>query len=148
MKLSRTRLIEIVKEEILKENLAHTEDNEGQMARSNLFQISSDATLLHNMIGDNQQLPGWVQEFLALASDHLHHVKKFLRNEKYAGTTLFMESSDEKQINEELNQGVVLSMIKTFIAKNPGALPAMIELMNSWGSSPGNEPEVVTPEEK
>ena len=49
-----------------------------RMARSQLYQISTDAAELHDILGDNDELPEWVQAKIAVIEDNLDAVMDHL----------------------------------------------------------------------
>lgn len=53
-------------------------DHEGRMAKSELKGLIKNAVQLHNMLGTNDELPGWVSEYIALSSDYIHSVTEYL----------------------------------------------------------------------
>lgn len=56
----------------------HGHDHEGYMAKSELKDMIQNAVKLHNMLGTNDQLPGWVSAYITLASDYIHSVTEHL----------------------------------------------------------------------
>lgn len=71
------------------------EDNEGQMARSQLLQILSSAQILMQFIDDGEQLPAWVQSKLTKAADYLKAAESNQEYDEFAaaeqGSTLTLE---------------------------------------------------------
>lgn len=53
-------------------------DHEGSMARGEIKDLIKNAITLHNMLGSNDQLPGWVSAYITLASDYIHSVTEHL----------------------------------------------------------------------
>jgi hypothetical protein len=53
-------------------------DHEGTMAKSELKDMIRNAVILHNMLGQNDNLPGWVSAYITLASDYMHSVTEYL----------------------------------------------------------------------
>lgn len=53
-------------------------DHEGFMAKSEVKDMIQNAVKLHNMLGENDQLPGWVSAYITLASDYIHSVTEHL----------------------------------------------------------------------
>ena len=83
MKINKSRLVEIIKEEI---SLAKTNevcgiDEEGGMASRQLKHIAQYALELSDMIQDDTQLESWVQSKITLAEDYMSKVKHYLENE-------------------------------------------------------------------
>ncbi len=83
MKITETRLKEIIKEEMdLHMNCGDVEmDQEGSMARRQLENLSEYALELAGMLDDNTQLESWVQSKITLAQDYISKVKHYLEEE-------------------------------------------------------------------
>ena len=56
----------------------HGHDHEASMAHGELKDAISNASKIQNMIGDNDNLPGWVSSYITLASDYLHSVAEYM----------------------------------------------------------------------
>jgi hypothetical protein len=56
----------------------HGHDHEAPMAHGELKDAISNASKIQNMIGDNDNLPGWVSSYITLASDYLHSVAEYM----------------------------------------------------------------------
>ncbi len=56
----------------------HGHDHEGSMAKSEIKDLIKHAVALHNMLGSNDQLPGWVSAYITLAADYIHSVTEHL----------------------------------------------------------------------
>ena len=54
-------------------------DNEGRMAKSELYKIKNYAEKLSDMIDDMEQLDGWVQSKITKAGDYLSSVAHYFR---------------------------------------------------------------------
>ena len=77
IKLNESRLKEIINEEIeLLESYG-----EGKMAKSQLYSIARYAIMLHDALEDEQELEGWVQSKITLATDYISKVKHYLEYE-------------------------------------------------------------------
>ncbi len=97
MKITKTRLIEIIKEEfalvkaqdtpqnspIMGQNEPYFDypDEEGDMAKRQLQRINEYSEELMNMLDDNEQLEAWVQSKITKASDYIATVKHYLEYE-------------------------------------------------------------------
>lgn len=57
-------------------------DDEGAMAKGQLMQMVSQASMLARMMDDNKQLDGWVQSKLTMAADYLDSVHDYLMHNK------------------------------------------------------------------
>jgi hypothetical protein len=55
------------------------------MAKGNLFKAAEAASMLHNLIQDNENLEPWVEEKIAVASQMLDSVANYLKYEKVRG---------------------------------------------------------------
>ena len=53
-------------------------DHEAPMAHGELKDAISNASKIQSMIGDNDNLPGWVSSYITLASDYLHSVAEYM----------------------------------------------------------------------
>ena len=72
----------------------HGIDDEGRMAKSQLYKIAKYASELYKMMDDNTQLDAWVQAKLTKACDYVGTVKHYLEGEE-AIDTLGEEKDDE-----------------------------------------------------
>jgi hypothetical protein len=63
----------------------HGHDHEGSMAKSEVKEMIKNAVELHNMLGENDELPGWVSAYITLASDYIHSVTGYLAGESSEG---------------------------------------------------------------
>ena len=59
----------------------HGHDHEASMAGNELKDAISNASKIQNMIGDKDNLPGWVSSYITLASDYLHSVAEYMAGE-------------------------------------------------------------------
>lgn len=53
-------------------------DHEAPMAQGELKDAISNASKIQSMIGNNDNLPGWVSSYITLASDYLHSVAEYM----------------------------------------------------------------------
>jgi len=59
---------------------------EAGMIKSNLYSITSKAQSLHDMVGDSDDLPEWVQEKIAVCDEYMDVIHDYLKYEyKRAG---------------------------------------------------------------
>lgn len=63
----------------------HGHDHEGSMAKSEIKDMIKNAVELHNMLGQNDELPGWVSAYITLASDYIHSVTEYLAGQSSEG---------------------------------------------------------------
>jgi hypothetical protein len=56
----------------------HGHDHEASMAHGEIKDAISNASKIQNIIGDNDNLPGWVSSYITLASDYLHSVAEYM----------------------------------------------------------------------
>ena len=59
----------------------HGRDHEASMAKNELKDMISNASKIDNLVGDNDQLPGWVSAYISLAADYMHSVAEYLAGE-------------------------------------------------------------------
>lgn len=92
----------------------HGHDHEASMAKNELRDMISNASKIDNLVGDNDQLPGWVSAYISLAADYMHSVAEFLAGEATEpehqpgpGYTL-SESSAERVEAQYLRKGDIL----------------------------------------
>ena len=57
-------------------------DREGDMAKSDLRSIISNAQRVHDMLEDDTNLPEWVQSKITLSEDYISTVANYLASEK------------------------------------------------------------------
>ena len=82
MKITETRLKEIIKEEMeLHDPFVEVHDEEGGMAKRQLENLAEYASELAMMLDENTQLEGWVQSKITLAQDYISKVKHHLEGE-------------------------------------------------------------------
>ena len=55
-------------------------DQEGDMAKTQLKTMIDAAQELHDMIGDNDNLPEWVQSKITKATDYIDTARDYLKN--------------------------------------------------------------------
>jgi hypothetical protein len=64
------------------------DDHEGSMAKSDLLAIHKQAGELYNMMGENDQLEGWVQAKITKAADYINAVYNNMQYEKTKPTSV------------------------------------------------------------
>jgi len=57
------------------------DDTGTDMVKSNLDSIATKAQMLHDMIGDNDSLPAWVKEKIAVCDEYIDGMHDFLKYE-------------------------------------------------------------------
>lgn len=57
-------------------------DYEGRMTKSNLYNLAKHATMMHDLISDNEDLEPWVQEKIAVATEAIETVAEYMEYEK------------------------------------------------------------------
>jgi hypothetical protein len=57
-------------------------DQEGDMAKSQLKTMMDAAQELYDMMGDDDNLPEWVQSKITKATDYIDSVRDYLKSEK------------------------------------------------------------------
>ena len=83
MKFSKERIVTIIKEEM--ENMSdvrhHIHDEEGNMAKSQLYHLAKYSIMLHDALDDDDQLESWVQSKITKALDYISKTKHYLEYE-------------------------------------------------------------------
>lgn len=64
--------------EVIDDAEIEVDDYEGEMSKSNLYQLAKNATMLHNMLADNTNLEPWVQEKIAIANSMMKSVTDYM----------------------------------------------------------------------
>lgn len=59
----------------------HGHDHEASMAKNELRDMISNASKIDQMVGDSDNLPGWVSAYISLAADYMHSVAEYLGGE-------------------------------------------------------------------
>jgi hypothetical protein len=59
----------------------HGHDHEAGMAKNELRDMISNASKIDQMIGESDNLPGWVSAYVSLAADYMHSVAEYLAGE-------------------------------------------------------------------
>ncbi len=84
MKLNENKLKQIINEEMMmlddKEHMKYV-DEEGNMAKSQLFKMAKYAIMLHDALEDDTQLEAWVQSKITIAAEYMGKVKHYLEYE-------------------------------------------------------------------
>ena len=56
-------------------------DHEAPMAHNEIRDAISNASKIDSMIGENDNLPGWVSAYITLAADYLHSVAEYMEGQ-------------------------------------------------------------------
>ena len=73
------QIIETLVREEMNNMLTPTEpDHEAKMAKSELRDMIMNASKLYKMIGDQDNLSGWVSAYITLAADYMHSVAEYM----------------------------------------------------------------------
>ena len=59
----------------------HGHDHEAGMAKNELRDMISNASKIDQMVGEGDNLPGWVSAYISLAADYMHSVAEYLDGE-------------------------------------------------------------------
>lgn len=84
MKINENKLKQIINEEMMmiadKSQMDHV-DEEGGMAKKQLYNIAKYAIMLHDALEDETQLEAWVQSKITIAREYMGKVKHYLEYE-------------------------------------------------------------------
>lgn len=59
----------------------HGHDHEAGMAKNELRDMISNASKIDSMVGEGDNLPGWVSAYISLAADYMHSVAEYMAGE-------------------------------------------------------------------
>ena len=98
----------------------HGHDHEAGMAKNELRDMISNASKIDQMVGEGDDLPGWVSAYISLAADYMHSVSEYLagessRMEEPGPGYGVMESSNERTFTYKDANG----REKYLVASNP-----------------------------
>ena len=101
------RYLELAKQELQKkttmqeagmvvddEGKIHDDGHEVDMAESQLYKLAQYAPEVYGMVDNYEDLPGWVQKKITLASDYLGSVKHYLEHEHFKAKNHLGENED------------------------------------------------------
>ena len=84
MKINESKIKQIINEEMMmidnKHHMDHV-DEEGGMAKSQLYNLAKYAIMLHDSLDDETQLEAWVQSKITIATEYMGKVKHYLEYE-------------------------------------------------------------------
>ena len=89
-------------------------DDEGRMAKSQMYKTGKYAMKLHDMLDDMEQLPAWVQAKLTKASDYLSAVYHYLDYEFVRRDSNLMEHVDKYNKRALLMEGAMKKFFEMF----------------------------------
>ena len=89
-------------------------DDEGRMAKSQLYKAGKYAMKLHDMLDDMEQLPAWVQAKLTKASDYMSVVYHYLDYEFARRDGNLMEHVDKHKKRATLMEGAMKKFFEMF----------------------------------
>jgi len=92
------------------ESVLDDSDDSGFMAKSNLYQLIKNAVKLHELIGDRDQLEGWVEEKITLATDYNNTVRDYVEYNQVAGVA---EPEMEPETPEPMTKTMIAPETKT-----------------------------------
>ena len=81
----------------------HGHDHEASMAHGELKDAISNASKIQNMIGDNDNLPGWVSSYITLASDY------FLQKNQGCKITAYTFKANQASFHSFQKAGYIFS---------------------------------------
>ena len=121
----------------------HGQDHEASMAHGEIKDAISNASKIQNMIGDNDDLPGWVSSYITLASDYLHSVAEYMAGQTaempQPGPGYSMEEAEKPSADsveaQYLSKGDILGSGEEVlsISRTPND---KIEITGTWNGKP------------
>jgi hypothetical protein len=83
------------------------DDHEAKMARAELYKLNQYSAKLFKMIGENDELDGWVQSKITKAADYISSVYHYLEYEKMAASQVESGPRDfEESLQNEVKQSL------------------------------------------
>ena len=89
-------------------------DNEGRMAKSQMYKMQGYVNKLSRMLDDGAQLPAWVQSKLTKASDYMSAVFHYLEYEAVRGQDNLNEHVDKHKKRALLMEGAMKKFFEMF----------------------------------
>ncbi|MBT6795891.1 hypothetical protein HOA97_03030 [bacterium] len=89
-------------------------DDEGRMAKSQMYKMQGYVSKLSSMLDDGAQLPAWVQSKLTKASDYMSAVFHYLEYEAVRGQDNLMEHVDKYKKRAVLMEGAMKKFFEMF----------------------------------
>lgn len=89
-------------------------DDEGRMAKSEMYKMKRYVDKLSAMLDDGAQLPAWVQSKLTKASDYMSSVFHYLEYEALRGQDNLMEHVDKYKKRAVLMEGAMKKFFEMF----------------------------------
>ena len=99
----------------------HGHDHEAGMAKNELRDMISNASKIDHMIGEGDNLPGWVSAYISLAADYMHSVSEYLAGESSRMQEPGPGYGIEEDMSPDINEGPispVKKVINSILRKN------------------------------
>ena len=85
------------------EGVLDDQDEDGWMAKSQLYKLAKDAIALHGMIQDTENLEPWVQSKITSASDYINSVRNYM---EYLSVNEYPDGSAPVVVNDLSDEGM------------------------------------------
>ena len=82
-------------------DIHYGENREGKMARRQLFNLMNSSRYLHDLIGDDTDLPEWVEAKITKATDYLTAAKQYLDYDMQLTGGMYEIDQDKKMSKQE-----------------------------------------------
>jgi hypothetical protein len=76
------------------------EDHEGSMAKRQMFKTAEYATIIFDMLDDDEELPAWIQSKLTKVADYIGAVKHYLEYDEVMGEKLDPDADAGDYVND------------------------------------------------
>lgn len=93
------------------------DDHEAKMAKADLYKLAQYSAKLFKMIGENDELDGWVQAKITKASDYISSVYHYLEYEQIAKEQI---NKGPREFEETVEQKVKNSLKEEWQKKKQG----------------------------
>lgn len=108
----------------ISEGVLDGDDEDGFMARAQLYHLAKYAIDLHSMIGDRDNLEPWVQAKITKAADYLDVVKHYL---EYQAVKAQMSDAYRMDTEESFTYAIA-KQAQDHMSKNNGQMPSHVEV--------------------
>jgi len=115
---------QLAKAKPIVEGVLDGDDEDGFMARAQLYHLAKYAIDLHSMIGDRDNLEPWVQAKITKAADYMDVVKHYI---EYQAVKAQMSDAYRMDTEESFTYAVA-KQAQDHMNKNDGQMPASVEI--------------------
>lgn len=101
----------------MNQEIQRHDDHEAKMAKAELYKLAQYSAKLFKMIGENEELDGWVQSKITKAADYISSVYHYLEYEKLAGEQI---EHGPRDFEESVHSKIANSLNEQWLNKKQG----------------------------